>query len=70
MLKLYTVAFEVDNGVSYENDTALIIANDAWEAEVKLREYINSIDSETCVSKIYNVRAFEGEVFTGRHGCR
>ena len=70
MLKLYTVAFEVDNGVSYENDTALIIANDAREAEVNLREHINSIDSETCVSKIYNVRAFEGEVFTGRHGCR
>ena len=67
---LYSVAFEVDNGTAYINDTAVVSANDAWEAEVKLRNYINSIDSETCISRIYNVRAFEGEVFTGRHGYK
>jgi hypothetical protein len=67
---LYSVAFEIDNGTSYENDTAVVAANDVWEAEVKLRNYINSLDSETCVSKIYNIRAFEGDVWTGRHGYR
>ena len=66
----YTVVFEIDNGTSYEDDTALVEANDAWEAEVKLRNYINSIDSETCISTIYNVKAFEGDVFTGRHGYK
>ena len=65
---LYSIAFEVDNGASYENDVALVEANDVWEAEVKLRNYINQIDSETCISHIYNVRAFEGDVFTGKHG--
>lgn len=65
---LYSVAFEVDNGASYENDVALISANDVWEAEVKLRNYINSIDSETCISRIYNIRQFDDDVWTGRHG--
>lgn len=66
---LYSIAFEVDNGVSYENDIALVEANDVCEAEAKLRKHINKIDSETCISHIYNIRAFEGDVFTGKHGC-
>lgn len=67
---LYSIAFEVDNGTSYENDTALVVAYDIREAEAKLRNYINKIDSETCISHIYNIRTFEGDVFTGKHGCK
>ena len=65
---LYLVAFEVDNGTSYENDVALIRANDVLEAEVKIKNYINSIDSETYLSRIYDIRQFEGDIWTGRHG--
>lgn len=65
---LYSIAFEVDNGTSYDNDMALVSANDVWEAEIKLRNYINSLNSETCVSRIYKVRQFNGDVWTGRHG--
>ena len=65
---LYSIAFEVDNGTSYENDTAVVSANDVWEAEVKLRNYINNLDSETCISRIYNIRQFEGDVWTGKYG--
>lgn len=67
---LYSIAFEVDNGTAYINDTAVVSANDAWEAEIKLKLFINSIDSETCVSHIYNVRQFKGDVWTGRHGYK
>lgn len=67
---LYSIAFEVDNGTSYENDTALVSAVDVWEAEVKLKNYINSLDSETCVSRIYTIRQFDGDVWTGFHGSR
>lgn len=70
VLMLYSIAFEVDNGTSYENDTALVSAVDVWEAEVKLKNYINSLDSETCVSRIYNIRQFDGDVWTGFHGSR
>jgi hypothetical protein len=65
---LYSIAFEVDNCTSYDNDMALVSANDVWEAEVKLKNYINNLNSETCVSRIYNVRQFDGDVWTGRHG--
>lgn len=67
---LYSIAFEVDNGTAYINDTAIVSANDVQEAERKLRLFINGIDSETCLSRIYNVRQFEGDIWTGKHGCR
>lgn len=67
---LYRIEFEVDNGVSYDKDAAIVIAHNAEEANEKLRSLINSIDSETCVSKIYKTTIFGGDVFTGNHGWR
>jgi hypothetical protein len=67
---LYKIEFDVDNGCSYTHDTALVIANSFEDAKEKLKKLINSIDSETYVSKIYKVDSFSGEVFTGKHGWR
>jgi hypothetical protein len=69
-MKLYEIKFEVDNGTSYNKDVALVVANSVEEADEKLRRMIGSIDSETCVSKIYKTTTFHGEVFTGNHGWR
>ena len=65
---LYKIKFEVENGISYTNDVALVNAANPDEANQKLRWYISSLDSETCVSKIYQTHSFSGEVFTGQHG--
>lgn len=65
---LYRIEFEVDNGASYDKDVAIVMAYNAEEANEKLRRLINSIDSETCVSKIYKTVIFGGDVFTGNHG--
>ena len=67
---LYRIEFEVDNGASYEKDVAIVIAHNAEEANEKLTKLIWSIDSETCVSKIYKTVKFDGDVFTGRHGWK
>ena len=67
---LYRIEFEVDNGVSYDKDVAIVMAYNAEEANEKLRSLINSIDSETCVSKIYKTVIFGGDIFTGNHGWR
>ena len=67
---LYRIEFEVDNGASYDKDVAIVMAHDVEEANEKLRSLINSIDSETCVSKIYKTVIFDGDVFTGNHGWR
>lgn len=69
-MKLYKIKFEVDNGASYNKDVALVMANSAEEANEKLRKMIGSIDSETCVSEIYETTIFHGDVFTGNHGWR
>ena len=67
---LYRIEFEVDNGVSYDKDVAVVLANNKQEAHEKLQRLINSIDSETCVSKIFKTTIFSGEVFTGNHGWK
>lgn len=67
---LYRIEFEVDNGASYYKDVALVIASTPDEANEKLRRLIGSIDSETCVSKIFKTDIFGGEIFTGRHGWK
>lgn len=67
---LYRIEFEVDNGVAYDKDVAIVTAHNAEEANEKLRSLINSIDSETCVSKIYKTVIFVGSVFTGNHGWK
>lgn len=67
---LYRIEFEVDNGASYDKDVAIVMAHNAEEAVEKLKSLINSIDSETCVSKIYKTVIFGGEVFTGNHGWK
>ena len=69
-MKLYKIELEVDTGMFYDHDFAIVIANNEAEATAKLRSYINSINSETCVSKIYKIESFNGEVFTGNHGWR
>ena len=66
----YRIEFEVDNGVSYDKDVAIVFAHNTEEANEKLRRLINSIDSETCVSKIFKTTIFSGEVFTGNHGWK
>lgn len=68
--RLYRIEFEVDNGVSYNRDAAIVKAWNAAEADEKLRRMIGSIDSETCVSRIYKTYVFDGEIFTGRHGWK
>lgn len=67
---LFKIDFEVDNGVSYDRDSAIVVADSAAAANEKLRHMIGSIDSETCVSKIFNTSVFNGTIFTGRHGWR
>ena len=67
---LYRIEFEVDNGVAYNKDVALVMAVSAEEAKEKLKRLIGSIDSETCVSKIFKTTIFGGEVFTGNHGWK
>lgn len=67
---MYRIEFEVDNGVSYDKDVAIVMAHNTEEANEKLRKLINSIDSETCISKIYKTVVFDGDVFTGRHGWK
>lgn len=64
------IEFEVDSGKSYTRDKALVVAANPEEARKKLRNLINSIDSETYVSEIFKVDVFNGSVFTGRHGCK
>lgn len=64
----FKIDFEVDNGASYEKDSAIVDAGSFDEAKEALRKYINSIDSETCISQIFNITVFTGSVFTGRHG--
>ena len=65
---LYRIEFEVDDGCTYGEDTALVLAQGYDEAKEKLHKYINSLDSETCISRVFSISPFEGEVFTGRHG--
>ena len=67
---LHMIEFEVDNGVSYTRDVALVDAFCVGEAEVFLRKYINSLDSESCIYNILSIKSFEGKVFTGKHGYK
>lgn len=69
-MQLYKIELEVDNGIFHDHDFAIVVANNEEEANKKLRQYINSINSETCVSKIYKTEIFNGEVFTGNHGWK
>jgi hypothetical protein len=64
----FRIEFTVDNGVSYDRDVALVMAQNMDEASEKLRRLINAIDSETCVAKIHKMIIFTGDVFTGQHG--
>lgn len=65
---LYRFKFEVDDGVSYRIDNAIVEAQDPDEAEEKLKKFINCRDSETCVSEIFDVSPYKGDIFTGQHG--
>jgi len=67
---LYKINFEVDDGASYTKDTAIVEALDEEDAVDKLRNLINSLGYDTCISKVYNITVFNGTVFTGRHGWR
>jgi hypothetical protein len=67
---LFKIDFEVDDGASYTKDSAIVIADSAAVADEKLRRMIGSIDSETCVSRIFSTSVFSGTIFTGRNGWR
>lgn len=69
-MQLYKIKFEVDNGFCHDMDVALVMAHNEEEAVEKLRQMINAINSETCVSMIFDVSVFDGDVFTGNHGCK
>lgn len=67
---LYKIKFKVDNGASYIDDVALVEANNSKEANRKLEQLINSIDYETRIYRIYRTDIFNGDVFTGKFGCK
>jgi hypothetical protein len=67
---LFKIDFEVDDGASYTKDSTIVIADSAAVADEKLRHMIGSIDSETCVSRIFSTSVFNGTIFTGKHGWR
>lgn len=67
-MRWYHISFEVDNGASYNKDTALVFAGNKEEAQEFLRNHISSLSHETCVSEIFSVSVFSGCVFTGNHG--
>ena len=69
-MQLYRIEFEVNTGIFHDHDFAIVVANNEEEANVKLSQYINSINSETCVSNLYKTVIFNGEVFTGNHGWK
>lgn len=69
-MKWYKIDFEVDDGASYVKDSALVEGLDEEDAVDKLKNLINSLGYDTCISKIFNVVVFHGIVFTGRHGWR
>lgn len=69
-MQLYRIELEVDTGTFHDHDFAIVVANNEEEANEKLRQYINLINSETCVSNIYKTVIFNGEVFTGNHGWK
>ena len=66
----YKINFEVDDGASYVKDFALVEGLDKEDAVDKLRNLINSLGCDTCISKIFNITVFHGTVFTGKHGWR
>ena len=66
----YKINFEVDDGASYTKDSAIVEALDEEDAVDKLRNLINSLGYDTCISKIFSIAIFHGTVFTGRHGWR
>lgn len=68
--RVYKIDFEVDNGASYTKDSAIVLANSETEAVEMLRNMINHIDNETCISKIFKTQLFTGNIFTGRHGWK
>lgn len=67
-MELYMINFQVDDGCKFTDDIAIVKAHNKEEALIKLRGFINSIDSETCVSKIYNVEPFTGDIMSGKYG--
>ena len=69
-MPLIKIDFEVDNGASCTKDTAIVTAINFDDAKDKLNNYINAIDSETCISQIFNISTFTGTIFTGKHGFK
>jgi hypothetical protein len=65
---LFKIDFEVDNGASYQKDTAIVDACSFDDAKEKLNKFMNKIDSETCISQIFSISLFTGDIFTGQHG--
>ena len=70
IMNWYKIAFEVDDGASYTNDCALVEAINEENAITKLRNFINYLGYDICISKVYSIMEFQGTVFTGRHGWR
>lgn len=67
-MKRYKISYSVDNGCEIFEDTALILADNADDARIKLKFFIESKDSETCIRQFFETMEFDAEIFTVRYG--
>ena len=68
MKKWFLIKYEVDTGWEYNRDTALIEAEDEIEAKEYLERYIGRLGNDYMVNKIFEIREFDGYIFTGKYG--
>ena len=65
---LYKIDFKVDDGNSCIKDIAIVEAPDPESAKNKLKQFVENIDSETCITEIFQTKPFVYKIFTARHG--
>lgn len=69
MSKVFIVNFVWDTGWSLLEETSVVVAENEKEAEDKLRKYIGSLRSDSCVRKISNMAESEQNVFVIKNIC-
>ena len=60
--QIFNVKFELDNGMLNFDTDAIVIAGSPEMASVKLKNYVNSLNSETCCRYVHSVEAMDTEV--------
>lgn len=68
MERWYLIKYQVDTGYDYRDDSALIKAESDIQAKDFLYKYIWQFGSDYTVSKFYEIREFDGYIFTGKYG--